>query len=76
MKTTSLKKKHQRALFLLDMYERAANIVKHTEKKIEIEDSKGYIDSYLMVPKKHYVYQVERYTKLMDFCEKRYYETI
>lgn len=73
MKT--LKKKHQRALFWIDMYERAANIVKHTEKKIEIEDSKEYIDSYLLVPKKYYVSQVERYSKLMDFCEKRYYET-
>lgn len=75
MRTQYLKKKHNRALFWIDMYEQAQELLVNTEKRITVEDSKPAMKAYWFVSREILLARRNYYFNLLVFIEKRY-ETI
>ena len=72
MKTQYLKKKHNRALFWIDMYEQATKLLVSTEKIIIQEDQKPPIKAYWFMSREQMLQRRKYYFELLVFIEKRY----
>lgn len=72
MNTKKLIKKHERAIAILKLMEKKATIAKDTKLRIDLEESKPYIESYLLTPKKFFEQLLKDAIIDLNWLEKRY----
>lgn len=71
MNLIDLKKNNARLKCYINIYERAIRSKLDVRKRIEIEDSKPLIESYLLVPKEWYIKESNRLNRLISWISNR-----
>ena len=67
-------RRHKLAISMLNIIKKKELLRRQYCLKIEIENSKPFIESYLITPKSWYLSQIEKLSCQIETCTKRYHQ--
>jgi len=76
MRTTILKKEHERCIFYLSLVDEINKKIKNLENWIINEDKKSLIEAYWFYSKDELLQRIEYHKLTIIFVEKRYKEVL
>jgi len=72
MKTTILKKEHERAIYYLMLIDKLNLYIDETKRLLNIQYKRHYVERFILYSENDYQNDIIRYEKVLSFCEQRY----